>query len=133
MSKSRSIIAFSLIIVILVAAFAVYAGWTYPRTVLTIPVSFTLGANVTNTKFDQLALDSKVQVTVSVETGTSLWRARILNGDQIIWEHTATQTEQTSYNSGRIDLPSGPYNFTFGTIGGALNAKVAVASKGGFW
>jgi hypothetical protein len=134
MATSRTLIAVAAIVVIVVAVFAVYAGVTYPRTALTIPISFTRGADVTTTEFAQPVLDDKVQVQVSVESGVALWRAQILNGDQVIWDHEARQGEQTSYNSGWLALPSGSYNFTFRTLGlDSLNAEVTVSSKGGFW
>jgi hypothetical protein len=75
-----------------------------------------------------------VQVQVGVQNGASLWRAQILSGDQVIWEHSAAQGEQQSYNSGWIQLPSGNYNFTFGILGiGSLKAMASITSKGGFW
>lgn len=126
--------AFAAIVIIIVAAFAVYAGVTYPRTTVNIPVSFTIGVDSKTAAFDQPFLDDKVQVQVAVQNGAALWRAQILSGDQVIWEHSAAQGEQQSYNSGWIQLPSGSYNFTFGTIGiGLLEATATVTSKGGFW
>ncbi len=75
-----------------------------------------------------------VQVQVSVQSGISLWRARILSGDTVIWEHSATLGEQENYSSSWIPLAAGTYNFTFGIIGGgSLQATVTVSSKGGFW
>ena len=134
MAKSKVVLAVAAIVIIVVASFAAYAGLTYPRTVLTIPVAFTVGTDISNSKFDQSVLDNRVQVQVNIQNGAALWRARILSGDQVIWEHSAAQGGQTSYNSGWIDLPSGSYNFTFGTIGvGSLSATAMVSSKGGFW
>jgi hypothetical protein len=134
LAKSKVVIALVAIIIIVVASFVAYTGLTYPRTILTIPGSFIVWADASTTKFDQSALDNKVQVQVNIANGAALWRARILNGDQVIWEHSAAQGGQTSYNSGWIDLPSGSYNFTFGTIGvGSLSATATVSSKGGFW
>ena len=131
---SKAIIASAAIVVLVVAIFAVYAGVTYPRTVVAIPVSFTIGADSTTVEFEQPVLDDRVQVQVAVENGAAFWRARILNGAQVIWEHSAAQGEQQSYNSGWLSLPSGRYNFTFGTLGiGSLDATVTVTSKGGFW
>jgi hypothetical protein len=132
--KSKSVMAFAAIVIIIVAAFAVYAGVTYPRTTVNIPVSFTIGVDSKTAAFDQPFLDDKVQVQIAVQNGAALWRAQILNGDQVIWEHSAAQGEQQSYNSGWIQLPSGSYNFTFGTIGiGSLEATATVTSKGDFW
>ncbi len=134
MAKSKSVIAVAAIVVIIVAAFAVYAGETYPRTIVNTQFSFTIGADTKTTTFNQPFLDDKVQVIVTVQNGAALWRAQIRSGDQVIWEHAAAQGEQQSYNSGGIQLPSGNYNFTFGTIGfGSLDATATVTSKGGFW
>ena len=134
MAQSRMVIALAAIVVIIVAFFAVYAGLTYPRTIVSVPVSFTAGVDSTTTTFAQPFLDDKVQVQVTVQSGAALWRARILSGDEVIWEHAAAQGEQQSYNSGWIQLPSGNYNFTFGLIGGdSLDAEATVTSKGGFW
>jgi hypothetical protein len=131
---AKTLTAIGAVLVVIVAVFAVYAGLTYPRTVVTIPVSFTIGADSTTVGFDQPIFDDKVQVQVSIQNGVAVWRAQILNGDQAIWEHSAGQGEQTSYNSGWLALPSGMYNFTFGTLGiGSLDATVTVTSKGGFW
>ncbi len=134
MGKSRAIIAIIAIVIIVVAAFAIYTGVTYPRSTANTQVSFTVGADKKTIAFDQPFLDDKAQIQVTVQTGAALWRAQILNGDQIIWEHAAVQGEQQSYISGWISLPSGNYNFTFGTIGvGLLDATASVISKGGFW
>ena len=134
MVKSKSAIRLGLILIIIVVAFAVYAGVTYPRTTANIPMSFTVGADSKTVAFDQPLLDEKVQVQVGVQNGASLWRAQILSGDQVIWEHSAAQGEQQSYNSGWIQLPSGNYNFTFGLLGiGSLKATASITSKGGFW
>ena len=134
MVKSKSIMALAAIVIIIVAAFAIYAGVTYPRTTANIPVSFTIGVDSKTTAFDQTSLDDKVQVQVAVQNGAALWRAQIRSGGQVIWEHSAAQGEQQNYNSGWVQLPSGNYNFTFGTIGiGSLEATATVTSKGGFW
>ena len=131
--KSRAAKASIAVVVIVFVVSALYAGLTYPRTIVTVPVSFTVGADVTNTQFDQPALNNRVQVQVSVESGLALWQARILDGDQVMWEYATGQSGQQSYDSGWIYLPSGNYNFTFGAIGGALDAMVIVSTKGGFW
>jgi len=130
--KSRAATASIAVAVIVLVVSALYAGLTYPRTIVTVPVSFTVGADVTSTQFDQPALNNRVQVQVSVESGLALWQARILDGDQVMWEYATGQSGQQSYDSGWIDLPSGNYNFTFGAIG-ALDAMVTVSTKGGFW
>jgi hypothetical protein len=134
MPKSKSIIALAAAVIIIIAAFAVYAGVTYPRTTVNIPVSFTIGADTKTTVFDQPFLDDKAQVQVTVQTGAALWQAQITSQSNVIWQHSAGQGKQTSYNSGWIELPSGNYNFTFRTVGvGSLNAVAIVTSKGGFW
>jgi hypothetical protein len=134
MAKSKPVIALATIVIIIVAAFAIYAGATYPRTTVSTQVSFTIGAESKTIAFDQPFLDDKAQVQVTIQNGAALWRAQIRSGDQIIWEHAAAQGEQQSYNSGWIQLSSGNYNFTFGTIGvGSLDATATVMSKGGFW
>ena len=134
MGKSRSIIAIFSMVIIVVAVFAIYAGTTYPRTTANTQVSFTVGADKKTIAFEQPFLDDKAQIQVTIQTGAALYRVQILNGDQVIWEHSADQGEQQSYNSGWISLPSGNYNFTFGTIGvGSLETVATVSSKGGFW
>jgi hypothetical protein len=130
---AKSIIVLAAILIIITAV-AIHAGITYPRITASIPFSFTIGADSKTEEFYQPFLDDKVQVQVSVQNGAALWRAQIRSGDQIIWEHSAAQGEQQSYNSAWIPLPSGTYNFTFGTIGiGSLEATATVKSKGGFW
>jgi uncharacterized membrane protein len=134
MPKSKVVLGIAAMVLILIIGFAAYAGLTYPRAVLTIPVSFTIGAEVATEEFDQPILNNKVQVQIAVESGAALWRARILSGDQVLWEHTAAQSEQTSYDSGWFELREGHYNFTFGTIGiGSLKAAVTVSSRDSFW
>ena len=91
MVKSKSVMALAAIVIVIVAAFAVYAGVTYPRTIVNIPVSFTLGVDSKTAAFDQPFLDDKVQVQVGVQNGAALWRAQILSGDQVILEHSAAQ------------------------------------------
>jgi len=133
-AKSKSVLGIASIVIIIVAAFAIFSGVTYPRTTTNIPVSFTIGVDSKTVAFDQPFIDDKVQVQVAVQNGAAFWRAQIKNGDQIIWEHSAAQGEQQSYSSGWIQLASGSYNFTFGTIGiGSLDATASVTSKGGFW
>jgi uncharacterized membrane protein len=127
-------VASIVVIVIILVAFFAYVGWTYTRTVATISFSFAAGVDSRTQAFEQPFLDDKAEVQVSVQSGAALWRARILSGDQVVWEHTAVQGEQQSYSSGWIQLPSKGYNFTFGTIGGgSLEASANVNSKGGFW
>jgi len=134
MPKLRSVIALAVIVIIIVASVALYTGLTYPRTTVSIPVSFSVGADEEIVAFDQPFLDDKVQVQVTIENGAALWHAQIRSQDQVVWEHVAGQGGQTSYNSDWIQLSSGNYNFTFTTVGiGSLDAVVTVTSKGGFW
>jgi len=131
---SKALKATVLIAVIIVAAFVAYALITYPRTLINFTVSFTVGADVQQKEFDMPFLQDWVQVEVSVSSGTSLWTARILSQGEVVWEHAAHQTGQTSYESEWIKLPGGHYNFTFATVGiGSLEAEIKVTSKGGFW
>ncbi len=134
MVTSKAFKAIVLILVIIVAAFFVYAIATYPRTVINFQVSFTVGADVQQREFDMPFLHDWIQVEVVVSSGTSLWSAKILSQGEVVWEHAAHQTGQTSYKSEWIKLPSGHYNFTFATFGiGSLEAEVKVTSKGDFW
>ena len=134
MPKLKAVMSIATIVIVVVAAFAIYAGVTYPETVVRTQASFTAGVDSKTITFNQPLLDDKAQVQVTIQNGAALWRAQIRNGDQLIWEHAAAQGEQQSYDSGWIQLPSGYYNFTFGTIGiGSLDATATLSSKGGFW
>jgi hypothetical protein len=134
MAISKTVMAVAAIIIVLAATFTIYAVATYPRTIVNIPVSFTIGADVETGGFDQSILNDQVQLQVAVQNGAALWQAQILSGNQVVWEHRAALGEQQSYNSGWIQLSSGSYNFTFGTIGiSSLDATFSVSSKGGFW
>jgi hypothetical protein len=131
---NKTVVAVIVIVVVAVTAFAAYATWTYPKTVASIPVSFGVGVDSKTVTFSQPLLNDMVEVQVSIQSGATLWRAQILNGTQVVWEHSAAQGSQQSYNTGWMSLPSGNYNFTFGTIGvGSLDATATVMSKGGFW
>lgn len=94
MAISKTLIAIAAIVIIVVAVFVVYAGVTYPKTVVSVPLSFTIGADSTSTAFDQPYLDDKVRVQVTIQNGEAVWRARIFSGDQLIWEHRAAQGEK---------------------------------------
>jgi len=124
----------AVIIVVIVAAIGGYAAWTYPRDVVSFPVVFTAGADVTSHPFTIPTLDNQVQVTVTIQSGTALWRAAILSDNSTVWSHTDAQGGMTTYNSGWITLQPGDYNFSFGSLGiGGVNAQVTVTAKGGFW
>jgi len=131
---SRGLKIAALAIIVIIVAVGIFAVWTYPRTVLSLPISFTVGLDTERRAFDVPALHSMVQVQVVVSSGTALWEATILSGDTEIWSHRTPQAEQTTYSSGWMQIASGSYNFTFATIGfGSLNAEITVSSKGGFW
>ncbi len=134
LARTKSFLAIGLISIILIAGFAIYAGLTYPRLIIDIPISFTIGADSTTVSFNQPQLNDKIQVVIIVQNGVALWQAQIINGENIIWQHSAGQGQQTSYNSDWMQLQAGSYNFTFSTLGlGSLEAIVEVNSKGGFW
>ncbi len=124
----------AVILVAIVVAVAAFADLTYPRTVLTVPVSFSVGADVVHDNFEVPVLDGAVQVQVSISSGGALWSAEIVNGNTTVFTHRAAQGGQTSYTSEWITLGSGTYNFTLAALGaGSLNAQVTVKAKGGFW
>jgi len=132
--RSRGLKIAVVIIVVIIVAVGVFAALTYPKTVLSFPVSFTVGAQTVLREFNVPMLDSWVQVQVIVSSGTALWTAKILSDDSEFWSHSAAQGGQTTYNSGWMQLASGNYNFTFATVGlGSLDAEITVSSKGGFW
>ena len=131
---SKTLRAVVLIAVLVVAALGVYAVLTYPKTVVSFPVAFTIGADVEHKEFGMPLLHGWAQVEVIVGSGTALWTAAIILQDETVWSHTAHQGGQTIYRSGWIELPSGHYNFTFATAGlGSLEAEIKVTTKGGFW
>ncbi|MFZ7136984.1 MAG: hypothetical protein ACOWW1_00980 [archaeon] len=133
MAKSKTVSAVAIIIVV-VAIFSIYVALTFPQTIFEDNISFDLGTEAKVVEFKQQALRDKIQVKVSLESGTALWRARIMEEDTVIWEHTAAQSGQTTYESEWIALPDGAYNFTFGTVGGgSLESVVTVSTKGGIW
>jgi hypothetical protein len=132
--RSRGLKIAVWIVILIIAAVGVFAVWTYPRTVLSFPVSFTIGLQTERKEFNVPALHSLVQIQVVVSSGTALWEAKILREDTELWGHRAAQGEQTTYSSGWMQMASGNYNFTFATVGfGTLDAEIAVSSKGGFW
>lgn len=116
------------------AVLAICSTLTYPKTVVSFPVSFTIGANVEDRELDISPLHGWAQVEVIVNSGTALWTATIKNQDENIWDHRASQVGQTIYKSEWIEISSGQYNFTFATAGfGELHANIKVTTKGGFW
>lgn len=124
------VIANAIIVILLVAYFAL----TYPRVLVNFSVSFTIGADVRRVEFEVPFLHEYVKVEVFVHSGNALWTAKILIGDDVLWNHVASQGGQTTYSSRWIRLSSGSYNFTFATAGiGSLEAEIKLTSKGGFW
>lgn len=112
------------LIIIAAAVFSVYAAGTYPRTVVSFQVSFTIGADVRRETFVVPAMNDKVQVEIKIDSGTSLWYAEISSEGEKVWGHSSTQKGQTTYMSGWMELFSGAYNFTFGTVGfGSLQGR----------
>ena len=132
--RSRGLKIAVLIVILIIAVVGVFAVWTYPRTALSFPVSFTVGVQTERREFNVPALHSLVQVQVIVSSGTALWEAKILSDDSELWSHRTAQGGQTTYSSGWMQMASGNYNFTFALVGlGSLDAEVTVSSKGGFW
>ncbi len=129
---TKGIITTIIIMGIFIIAFA---WWTYPRTILSLPVSFTVGASTQEKVFEVPALDDSVQVQVKINNGASLWQASILGDNSTtIWSHQKAQSEQTVYSSEYFSLASGNYTLVFATIGaGSLDAQIEVEAKGGFW
>ena len=131
---SKTLKAIVLLLAIGAAAFSVYAAATYPRTVVGFQVSFTIGADLRKEAFEVPAMNDRVQMVIKIDSGTSLWYAEITSANEKLWQHSSTQKGQTTYKSEWIQLPSGTYNFTFGTVGfGSLQGEVEVIVKGGFW
>ncbi len=120
------------LIIIIISLFVVIV---FPRVATDFSVSFTVGADREEKGFEVPIWHDKVEIQVTVDSGSALWRARILDIDEKeVWLHTKAQGEQTSYTSDWIDLPSGQYNLIFETVGiGDLQANVKVTTKGGFW
>jgi hypothetical protein len=133
MVSTKKIVAAAIIIVTAIAF--VYVAFTFPKAVIDFNVVFTVGADREMKEFEVSLLHDKVQVEVTVKSGSALWTARIADSKwKEIWSHSAAQGDQTTYRSDWLSLPSARYNFTFGTIGlGGLEANIIVASKGGFW
>lgn len=123
-----SLVATSLAIAIILGAF------TFPREILTFPISFTIGADVKREPMEVPFMNDRIMVEVKINSGSALWNARILNGEETVWSHSAAQGGQTTYSSGWLQISSGLYNFSFATAGaGSLSAEITVTSKGGFW
>ncbi|HIJ08341.1 TPA: hypothetical protein HA274_03220 [Candidatus Bathyarchaeota archaeon] len=125
----------AIVAVAAVSTVAFFAAMTFPRTIVNLPVSFTVGFEREQRAFEVPWLHDTAQIAVAVSNGTSLWRASITdsNGEEV-WSHSALQGEATTFISEWVKLPNSGYNFTFSTIGaGSLNASIKLTSKGGFW
>jgi fatty-acid desaturase len=134
MAMSRVLRATVLIVVIVVAVFSIYAAVTLPKTVVSFPVSFTIGAETKTEGFDVSWLHRSIQVEIKIQSGTALWSAEITSGDKKIWSHSAAQGGQTTYTSEWTQISAAPCNFTFRTLGiGSLDGEIKVTTKGGFW
>ncbi|MEM0357320.1 MAG: hypothetical protein QXL77_02970 [Candidatus Bathyarchaeia archaeon] len=130
--SSRKLVGIAMLVIAVV--FVAYLALTYPRVLVSFTVSFTVGADVKRVEFEVPFLHERVQVEVRVRSGNALWTASILEGENIVWRHTASQSSQTTYTSEWIKMSNGRYNFTFATAGlGSLEAEVKIVSKGGFW
>jgi hypothetical protein len=122
------------VVVVLLATVSILGALTFPREVLAFPVSFTIGADVKREVMQVPFMNDRVMVEVIIDRRSALWNARILNGEETVWSHSAAQGGQTTYNSGWLQVSSGLYNFSFATAGaGSLSAEITVTSKGGFW
>jgi hypothetical protein len=134
MSMSRILKATVLIVVIVVVVFGIHAAVTLPKTVISFPVSFTIGAETKTEEFDVPWLHGSIQVEIRIQSGTALWSAEITSEDKTIWSHSAAQGGQTTYTGEWTEISAAPYNFTFRTLGiGSLEAEIEVTTKGGFW
>jgi ABC-type antimicrobial peptide transport system permease subunit len=134
MAMSRVLKATMLIVIIVVAVFGIYAAVTFPKTVVSFPVSFTIGAETKTEEFDVPWLHGLIQVEIKVQSGTALWYAEMTSGDEKIWSHSAAQGGQTTYTSEWTEISAARYNFTFKTLGiGSLEGEIKVTTKGGFW
>jgi hypothetical protein len=134
MGMSRALKVIVLVIIVGVASTGLYLLLTFPKSVVSFPVSFTIGADVERREFSVPILHEWVQVEVVVNSGNLLWTAKILQQDDVLWNHNAHQGDQTTYRSEWVRLQSGDYNFTFATAGiGSLDAEIRVTSKGGSW
>jgi len=122
------------VVAVLLAIVSILGAITFPREVLSFPISFTIGADVKRELMEVPFMNNQVMVKVMIDSGSALWNARILNGEETVWSHSASQGGQTTYNSGWLQISSGLYNFSFATAGaGSLSAEITVTSKGGFW
>ena len=88
---NKSTTALVAIAIIIVAAFSAYAWVTYPRTVVNIQESFTIGVDSKTTAFNQPYLDDKAQVKVTIQNGEQpygeLKSEVVIKLSGNIWQH----------------------------------------------
>ncbi len=133
-AKRRGISSVAVAVIIIVIIAAGFAAWTYPRGVVTIPVSFTIGADVVTQTFTVPIADNAVQLEVEITSGSALWSAEIDQGNTSVFLYRTAQGGQTTYTSEWIIVGAGDYGIRFAALGaGSLNAQVTVRAKGGFW
>ena len=134
---SRTLKIVAVIIVVAVIGVAVaYAAITFPRTIVSFPVAFSVGPDQVKTEFEVPALNDKVQVEVSLSGNSTSWKAAIEDADGVeLWYYSGpAETNHTTYHSAWEMVPSGRYNFTFLAVGReSLSAEIRLTSKGGFW
>ncbi len=79
-SRSSRLVKGIVIIIMIIAVVSIaFILWTYPRSTLSFPVTFTIGAANQEKVFDVPAFDNSVQVQVKINNGASLWQARHTN------------------------------------------------------
>jgi hypothetical protein len=127
----------SITAILLVAVLAIVAGYgalTYPKTEAIINISFGIGAESKTAEFDLSMLHDNAKIEVSITSGTALWNAKLISGNQTVWTHAASQGMQTAYASEWVHASPGHYKLVFSTIGfSSLVGEVKVTTKGGPW
>jgi hypothetical protein len=124
----------ALVVLVIALPLCTVMALTYPRTAISFPVAFSIGADTKHLPFTVPFLHGQAQIEVIVTSGTSLWAAKILEQENVVWSYATHQAGQTTYTSGWILLPQGHYNFTYATAGlGSLEAEIKVTTKGGVW
>ena len=76
------------VFVIIVIIFGIYVVLVFPRVATDFSVSFTVGADREEKGFEVPLWHDKVQIQVIVDSGSALWRARIMDSDENeVWEY----------------------------------------------
>jgi L-2-hydroxyglutarate oxidase LhgO len=118
----------AILAVVLIAAG--FAAWTYPRDVVTIPVSLTIGADVVQKTFTVPVADNAVQLEVTVSSGGALWSAEIDTGNATVFLYRTAQGGQTTYTSEWIIVGAGDYSIRFARVGsGKVGYRLTVNSR----